>query len=53
MDSLDAVVEGALVLGFVKKDNGNYECTREQLIALCVIVAQEAIKQARDEMRNG
>ena len=51
MDGLDSVVQGALVLGFVKKDDGNYECTREQLITLCAMIAQEAIRQARDEMK--
>lgn len=53
MSDLDSIIQGALVLGFSEVHGADgiigYQCTREQLIALCTIVAQEAIKQAREE----
>lgn len=49
MSDMDAIVAGAVVLGFEKQPDGKYICTRDQLITLCAIVAQETVKQVRGE----
>ncbi len=47
-NDLDKVIESALMLGFIDLGNDKYQCTKEQLLTLCAIVANETAKQAKD-----
>jgi len=48
-NDLDKVIEGALMLGFIDLGNDKYQCTKEQLLTLCAIVANETFNQIKDQ----
>lgn len=52
MGDYDKILEGAVALGFKKVDVDKYECTKEQIIALCTLVAKAAIEQTRNVDKN-
>lgn len=51
-EDINNMIAAAVVLGF-KEFPGtidSYICTKDQIVALCAIVAQEAIRQAQAEV---
>lgn len=48
-EDIDNMVLAAITLGFKELPNGKYECTKEHIVALCAIVANEAINQTMAE----
>ena len=45
---LDQIIEGAIILGFIDLGNDEYQCTKQQLIMLCCIVAQQTVIQVEE-----
>ena len=48
-NSFDKIIEGAVMLGFIDLGNDKYQCTKEQLIMLCAIVANETFNQIKEQ----
>ena len=46
---LDNIILGALALGFEEVAPDRYQCSKEQLLMLCAIVANETVKQMENE----
>lgn len=50
---LRKIIEGAIEMGFTDIGDGNLQCSEEQLVALCAIVAQQTVKQMEEQLRRG
>lgn len=44
-EDMDNIVLAAVTLGFEEQPDGKYLCSREHIISLCAIVAQESMSQ--------
>ena len=45
----DKIVLAAQMLGFVEQADGSFTCSRQQIVLMSVMVAQEAIRQANEQ----
>jgi hypothetical protein len=46
------IILAAIALGFTVSDHDELKCTHNQLIMLAAMIAQEAIRQDREETRK-